>query len=375
MVNQKIKKLINFNGLARKLLKCKSNPHKNSVNYEYFDYKKNIVEDVSFEKPTSSTMIGNNYDYLVNSTEISSKHSICCSQECHSFNDNEMEQSRKETSFISTIQKDGTLLFQPVSSTINDDYEDITLINKNNLSSKTTSPLSQYKSFNYGCQNTSNNSNNYEYLHSTKINNQDSSDLVHLLQPNNSESFNLSTNSSSSSSASSSNTTNLSLISSPISTSTSFSSKTESNNRKLNLNSIDSTYIYNNNVNNCYNTLNDESQFESNELKMINDEIKNCESLLLNLTSNLNESNSSSSSNDLYVCTCDYQGTFVEDLSVQFADTIKILRDNKDEWLYVESSQGGRKGYIPRDIAIDFNQFIYQLKSHQAELINQLKSN
>ena len=242
MVNQKFKKLINFNGFARKFLKCKSNPHKNSVNYEYFGYQKNIVEDVSFEKPTSSTMISTNYDHLVNSTELSScKQSKCCSHDCHSFNDNEMEQSRKETSFISTIQKDGTLLFQPINQTVNDEYEDITLINNNNSSSKTTSPLSQYKSFNYGYQNTSNNSNNYEYLHSTKINNQDSSELVHLLQPNNSESFNLSTNSSSSSSGSSSNTTNLSLISSPISTSTSFSSKTEPNNRKLNLNSIDST--------------------------------------------------------------------------------------------------------------------------------------
>jgi hypothetical protein len=112
-------------------------------------------------------------------------------------------------------------------------------------------------------------------------------------------------------------------------------------------------------------------------IKMINNEIKNCQSLLLNLTSAFNESisNSNSSSNEIYVCTCEYQGTFVEDLSVQFAETIRILRDNKDEWLYVESSQDGRKGYIPRDIAIDFKQFINQLKSHQAQLINQLKSN
>ena len=376
---QSLNKCLKISTLTKSLFRCNKNQNSNNPNYEYFSYQACVSNEESVSEsnthihPATSTMINNNnsYEKFLNSTEISRS----CS--CENIEDccDEMELSRKEGSFISVIQKDGTMLFiKPLVQSLNDEYEDITVIRNNNPSSNTTSPLSQYKSFNYGYQNTSNNSNNYEYLHSTKINNQDSSELVHLLQPNNSESFNLSTNSSSSSSGSSSNTTNLSLISSPISTSTSFSSKTEPNNRKLNLNSIDSTYVYNNNVNNCYNTLNDESQYESNDqIKMINDEIKNCESLLLNLTSSFNES--TSTSNEMYVCTCDYQGTFVEDLSVQFAETIRIIRDNKDEWLYVESSQDGRKGYIPRDIAIDFKQFIQQLKSHQVELLNQLKSN
>lgn len=390
---QSLNKCLKISNITKSLFKCKTNQNSNNPNYEYFSYDKCIsnensieMNQDSFNLPTTSTMINNNnnYDRLMNSTGIST-----CS--CDNINHicDEMEISRREGSFISSIQKDGTMLFiKPLVQSLNDDIEDITLI-KN--SSKTTSPLSQYKSFNYGYQNISNDSNNYEYLHSTKINSQEStSELVHLLQPTTyePESFgNLSCNSSPSSSPKdnkNNSSSHISTISSPISTSTSFSSKIIINNqRQLNLNSMDSTYVYNNNVNNCYNTLNDQSSNTNESDEKINQEIKNCESLLLNLTSFLNNQSSLSSSlsstdmssnEQIYVCTCDYQGTFVEDLSVQFADKIRILRDNNEEWLYVESSHDGKKGYIPRDIAIDAYQFIDQLSQHHSKLINSRSS-
>lgn len=70
-----------------------------------------------------------------------------------------------------------------------------------------------------------------------------------------------------------------------------------------------------------------------------------------------------------HVCSSDYEATFVDDVSVHFADTVKILRDNNDDWLYVQVTGDGRTGYVPKTIVLDLKQFIEQLKIHQ--LVNQ----
>lgn len=68
------------------------------------------------------------------------------------------------------------------------------------------------------------------------------------------------------------------------------------------------------------------------------------------------------------VCNNNYEATFVDDVSVHFADQVRILRDNNDEWLYVQVMGDGRQGYVPRTIVLDLNQFIQQLKLHKEQL-------
>lgn len=69
-----------------------------------------------------------------------------------------------------------------------------------------------------------------------------------------------------------------------------------------------------------------------------------------------------------YVCSTDYEATFVDDLSVHFADTVKILKDNHDDWLYVQVSTDGRRGYVPKTIVLDLKQFMHQLKENHLNI-------
>ena len=73
-------------------------------------------------------------------------------------------------------------------------------------------------------------------------------------------------------------------------------------------------------------------------------------------------------------CNDNYEAKFVDDVTVHFADTVRILRDNNDDWLYVQVVENGRTGFVPRTIVIDLNQFIDQLKIHKQQLIRN-KSN
>lgn len=77
--------------------------------------------------------------------------------------------------------------------------------------------------------------------------------------------------------------------------------------------------------------------------------------------------------NRTYVVSNHYEATFVDDLSVQFAQTVKILRDNNDDWLYVQVSTargGSSSGYVPRTIVIDLKKFVQQLKEQQYNILN-----
>ena len=79
-------------------------------------------------------------------------------------------------------------------------------------------------------------------------------------------------------------------------------------------------------------------------------------------------STSATMENVTLACVSDYEATFVDDISVQFADTVRILRDDNEEWLFVQVVKDGRKGFIPRTIALDLNQFLGKLKQHKEVL-------
>lgn len=89
---------------------------------------------------------------------------------------------------------------------------------------------------------------------------------------------------------------------------------------------------------------------------------------LQSLIDGISEIIEDSSREETHVCTCDYEATFVDDVTVQFADTIQILRDNNDDWIYVQVSTDGRKGFIPKSIVTEMKAFIHQLKERQSQL-------
>jgi hypothetical protein len=78
---------------------------------------------------------------------------------------------------------------------------------------------------------------------------------------------------------------------------------------------------------------------------------------------------------ETHVVASDYEATFMDDVTVQFADTVKILKDNNDEWLYVQVASDGRKGYLPRTIVMDLKQFIQQLRDQHRELLSKSQIN
>jgi hypothetical protein len=75
------------------------------------------------------------------------------------------------------------------------------------------------------------------------------------------------------------------------------------------------------------------------------------------------------SGSESHVCGSDYTASFEGDVTVQFADTIKILKDNNDEYLYVRVASDGRQGFVPRTIVMDLKQFIQQLRNQHSELL------
>lgn len=83
------------------------------------------------------------------------------------------------------------------------------------------------------------------------------------------------------------------------------------------------------------------------------------ESMISYLSSTVNDENS----NSTHICTSNYEATFVDDVTVKFADMVKVLRSNSnDEWIQVQVASDGRKGFVPKNIVLDIKQFISQLK-------------
>ena len=83
------------------------------------------------------------------------------------------------------------------------------------------------------------------------------------------------------------------------------------------------------------------------------------ESMISFLSSTLKDTNS----NATHICTSNYEATFVDDVTVKFADMVKVLRSNSnDEWVQVQVASDGRTGFVPKKIVLDIKQFIGQLK-------------
>jgi len=64
----------------------------------------------------------------------------------------------------------------------------------------------------------------------------------------------------------------------------------------------------------------------------------------------------------------DYQATFVDDISVTFAERLNIIRDDNDEWVFVEVSNDGRTGFVPRRIVTSIAYFKQQLVDHRSSI-------
>ena len=337
-----LNKCFHLSGLTRSLFPCGSNRNTENVNYEYLEYclpatstmiespqfnnerndttetSRNLIynpncDNYTFQlqeseptssgcsfiseiSPSSSTMLLNQGNYVtLESNEMSND----CIIPQHRINNTEYDclYELEEEETCKTGHGD-----ESVSYSVSNQYEDIT-IRRNN------SPISTFYNYEentvvYGC----------ECLHSTEMSGVHSSSCVQCNMPRYLSPM--------SSSSSSSCNQSGSFLTSPVSTSTSFT-------------------------------------FEQHST---------IESILSGLELTLREN----SNNETHVCASDYEATFVNDVTVHFADTIKIIRDNNDEWLYVQVASDGRQGYVPRTIVMDLKQFVEQLVKNKASMIQHL---
>jgi hypothetical protein len=96
------------------------------------------------------------------------------------------------------------------------------------------------------------------------------------------------------------------------------------------------------------------------------------ESIISTLSQTVLNNDSIENVNETHVCAQNYEATFVDDVTVHFADTIKILKDQNNEWLYVKVATDGRQGYVPKAIVMDLRQFVEQLVKTKQSLIQNL---
>lgn len=101
------------------------------------------------------------------------------------------------------------------------------------------------------------------------------------------------------------------------------------------------------------------SSIESNEFERSVEHSDCIDSIILNASRNITEFNSN------HACIKDYEAMFVDDVSVAFSDTVQVLRDTNEEWVYVEVAGDCRKGFVPRAVLIGIDDFIAQLKQHK----------
>jgi hypothetical protein len=74
-----------------------------------------------------------------------------------------------------------------------------------------------------------------------------------------------------------------------------------------------------------------------------------------------------------FVCQSSYEASFVGDVTVQFADTVKIIRECNNDWLVVKITETGQEGFVPKNIVIDLKLFINKLKLYQEQLDTSLE--
>ena len=69
--------------------------------------------------------------------------------------------------------------------------------------------------------------------------------------------------------------------------------------------------------------------------------------------------------NPSHACTHDYENTFTGDLTVSFGDSVEVLRDDNDEWAFVQRTSDGCKGFVPREILLELDKYVSKLKLHR----------
>ncbi len=65
--------------------------------------------------------------------------------------------------------------------------------------------------------------------------------------------------------------------------------------------------------------------------------------------------------NATHVIIENYVATFVDDISVVFADTLSIISENNEESVLVEVVRDCRRGFVPRSIVRKIGHFQQQL--------------
>jgi hypothetical protein len=176
-------------------------------------------------------------------------------------------------------------------------------------------------------------------------------------------------------------------ISSPVCTSTSFSSldSSESSLGSL-LDNIESTKISNSTNPCCCINLSSHYEIEKNEnngilvdneeLEKIKYEINECKAVIENLKFAKNtQENDPASLRRLFTCISEYSAQFDGDLSVKFADPVYLLGNfgSDSEWLSVQSVETGQIGTIPRYVTVELDLFLNKLERYYTRLIDQIK--
>ena len=316
-------------GLTKSFFNCKTSTR--ALNYSYATYTKQSTNDTTmeFSNLPSSTMIESRANYDSSSTSMSYQ----LMSTTTTTSSNTFPSSIQTMDNVSTIEREQQSKPTPSFITIpsfnytecESDYLLDTEYRRSSIASATTyqadsscetvirhnnSPISDYKSH----QPDETSTILYECLHSTKISasiNQ-SCERCHQCQMNE---------------------TSLS----PFSTKS-----------KLNL---DSPLLSSSTMSASPKLFVSQSSLESQSVQPY-------ESMITYLSSTVNDENAT------HICTSNYEATFVDDVSVKFADMVKILSSNKnnDEWVQVQVASDGRIGFVPKNIVLDIKQFINQLK-------------
>lgn len=342
-----------FPGLTKNLFpSCRSNPHSKNMNYEYLEYSRNassngnMINETTTVSSDDQTMIESRP--AAASTMINEYGGYTLMSNSQIYDDDDDDQT--EMTRNATIQADNHDYFATNSSA--DDT--MTL----EPTQRQTSPIANhqpqgdyYYYYTNGDQNSS-----FDCMHSTQISNSDTCFQCQVPQ-NLSPMSNASTCSHQRSETSSSSSYLSERPISPISPPPpSLLTTINSNNSNYENVFFDTT--------SCSQSLVELSTFDS-MIEYFSETLSSAENTQIS-----GDDSTSSSSNSSHVCSSAYEATFVEDVSVHFADTVRIIRDNNDEWLYVRVATDGRQGYVPRNIVMDLKQFVDQLVKTRADLFN-----
>lgn len=315
-------KCFQLSGITKTLFPCKSTPPSNQDNYVIFSHenKSDVSLDCSTINPATSTMI--------DSMQFSSSTNTNGAQSMNRFHISDITNHRQNDYYILQSDSDNyhrqfmrndtyteleeTRRSSIISSSSIRTYntnDDFTIVQHNN------SPISDHRNTIHN-QSDESAYNGFDCLQSTKISNDN-------YTSNSYKKCELPTSLSPLSSYKQST-----LMHSPVSASTSISAQ---------------------------------SDYQDSQIGDISSQLH---SIISGLSSILEDPND----NETHACVSNYEATFVDDVTVQFADTVRIIRDNNDDWLYVQVSSDGRMGYVPKSVVLGLKEFVDQLKDQQSQM-------